>query len=49
MVAMQWMSSLPARKSRDLLEIRSKIYLGIKNRIIEILDICVPLHACLIT
>ena len=30
------------KEQRDLLDIRSKIYLGIKNRIIEILDICVP-------
>lgn len=35
------------KEQRDLLEIRSKIYLGIKNRIIEILDICVP-PACML-
>ncbi|MEM4702516.1 MAG: FAD-binding oxidoreductase, partial [Archaeoglobaceae archaeon] len=30
------------REKRDLLEIRGKIYLGLKDKIIEILDVCIP-------
>lgn len=30
------------REQRELLELRGKIYLGLKDRIIEILDACVP-------
>lgn len=30
------------REQRDLLELRGKIYIGLKDKIIEILDICIP-------
>lgn len=30
------------REQRDLLELRGKIYVGLKDKIIEILDVCIP-------